>query len=107
MISEEQSQAVVARIVEGYAPDRIILFGSYAYGTPTESSDLDLLVVKEAENRPVWERMAAVEGLFRRSGAPPMDIVVINRNEALRQQNSPQGPAAYALKHGRELYAAV
>ena len=107
MITEAQIQAVVARIVAGYAPDRIILFGSYAYGVPTENSDLDLLVVKEAENRPAWERMAAVEGLFWRSGAPPMDIVVLNRQEALQQLNHRQGPAAYALKHGRELYAAA
>ena len=47
MITEAQIQAVVQRIVEGYAPDRIILFGSYAYGTPTEDSDLDLLIIKQ------------------------------------------------------------
>ena len=28
-----------------FQPERIILFGSYAYGTPTEDSDVDLLVV--------------------------------------------------------------
>jgi predicted nucleotidyltransferase len=33
------------RIASRFSPERIILFGSYAYGTPTEDSDVDLLVV--------------------------------------------------------------
>lgn len=28
-------------------PDKIILFGSYAYGTPNEDSDIDLFLVKD------------------------------------------------------------
>jgi predicted nucleotidyltransferase len=35
-------------IAERFAPERIILFGSYAYGTPHEDSDVDLLVVMPA-----------------------------------------------------------
>ena len=107
MISEAQIQAVVARIVEGYRPERIILFGSYAYGTPTEDSDLDLLVVKRDERRPVWERMAEIETLFARSGAPPMDVVVINTDEASRYGQGRYGVEAFALQNGRELYAAA
>src|ERR1700680_3472929 len=33
------------RIAERFEPEKIILFGSYAYGTPHEESDVDLLVV--------------------------------------------------------------
>jgi predicted nucleotidyltransferase len=36
-------QAVVQHIIEHFAPDKIILFGSYAYGQPTRWSDVDLL----------------------------------------------------------------
>jgi predicted nucleotidyltransferase len=107
MITEEQIQAVVQRIVEGYAPDRIILFGSYAYGTPTEDSDLDLLVVKSGERRPVWERMAAVDELFSRSGAPAMDVVVINAEEARQYSQGFHSVESFALKNGKELYAAA
>ncbi len=32
-------------------PDKIILFGSYAYGTPNEDSDIDLFLVKDTEDR--------------------------------------------------------
>src|SRR3954470_19232548 len=33
------------RIAEKFQPEKIILFGSYAYGTPHEESDVDLLVI--------------------------------------------------------------
>jgi predicted nucleotidyltransferase len=38
------------QIAERFQPDKIILFGSYAYGTPHEDSDVDLLVVMPAYN---------------------------------------------------------
>src|SRR6267142_3465057 len=37
-------------IAEEFQPDKIILFGSYAYGTPHEDSDVDLLVIMPARN---------------------------------------------------------
>ena len=45
MISPTEIQAVCDTIVREFAPEQVILFGSYAYGTPTEHSDVDLLVV--------------------------------------------------------------
>ena len=45
MISPTDIQATCDDIVREFAPLQIILFGSYAYGTPTEHSDVDLLVV--------------------------------------------------------------
>jgi predicted nucleotidyltransferase len=32
-------------IVREFSPERIVLFGSYAYGTPTDDSDVELLIV--------------------------------------------------------------
>jgi len=43
-VSETLPEAV-ARIVHELRPEKIILFGSYAYGTPTPDSDVDLLVI--------------------------------------------------------------
>ena len=37
---------IVDRISKGYKPKKVILFGSYAYGEPTEDSDIDLLIIK-------------------------------------------------------------
>ena len=38
------------RIAERFRPDKIILFGSYAYGKPHEESDVDLLVIMRTKN---------------------------------------------------------
>ena len=47
MVSREDIQAIVDDIVREFTPLQVILFGSYAYGTPTENSDVDLLVVMD------------------------------------------------------------
>ena len=40
---------IVDRLKQDYNPEQIILFGSYAYGNPTEESDIDLLIVKDTQ----------------------------------------------------------
>src|SRR5436853_5151548 len=40
----------VRQVAERFQPDKIILFGSYAYGAPHEDSDVDILVVMPARN---------------------------------------------------------
>ncbi len=54
MISAKQIQATCDDIVREFAPLQVILFGSYAYGKPTEASDVDLLVVMEPQQQ-AWE----------------------------------------------------
>jgi len=36
---------LVVKIAREFHPEQIVLFGSYAYGNPTEASDMDLLIV--------------------------------------------------------------
>lgn len=42
---------VTQRIVDLYNPEKIILFGSYAWGKPTKDSDFDLLIVKKGKKK--------------------------------------------------------
>jgi len=44
-IPQKTIEAVIERIAENFKPQKIILFGSYAYGTPRPESDVDLLIV--------------------------------------------------------------
>jgi predicted nucleotidyltransferase len=60
----EVIQEAVERIIAGYSPQKIILFGSYAYGKPDENSDIDLLIIKETSKRPI-ERWMEVKCLVR------------------------------------------
>src|SRR5438128_4216805 len=38
------------QVAERFQPEKIILFGSYAYGTPHADSDVDILVIMPARN---------------------------------------------------------
>jgi predicted nucleotidyltransferase len=44
---------IVRRLVAEYQPETIILFGSYAYGEPTEDSDIDLHIIMETTERAI------------------------------------------------------
>lgn len=50
-------QQIVQRLVEAYRPQRIVLFGSLAYGEPDADSDIDLLIVKETDEPPLERRV--------------------------------------------------
>lgn len=61
-VKQSLSPLIKKQIVEKLIPlksEKIILFGSYAYGTPTEDSDLDICVIrKDYENR--WDDKAKI-----------------------------------------------
>ena len=77
-VSKTLPQAV-KKIVETLNPEKIILFGSYAYGKPTPDSDVDLLVImKTKENEK--DRYLTV-GRLLRPRQFPVDIIVKTPNE--------------------------
>ena len=51
----EHIKDLCEQIVRVAHPQKIILFGSYAYGSPTEDSDIDLLVVMPVEDHPAYK----------------------------------------------------
>ena len=60
------------RVVERFQPEKIVLFGSYAYGTPNADSDVDILVVMPAYN----QRSKAHKIRTVISAPFPMDLIV-------------------------------
>src|SRR5205814_9890277 len=57
VVRRSKIRAFSDAIARGFHPQRIVLFGSYAYGRPTEHSDVDLLVIMN-RTRLKGERMA-------------------------------------------------
>ena len=55
MVTEQQIRDFADAIVREFKPEKIILFGSYAGGTPDKDSDVDLLIALEGEVRPTRE----------------------------------------------------
>ncbi|MGH9833036.1 MAG: nucleotidyltransferase domain-containing protein [Blastocatellia bacterium] len=64
---------VCRRIAAEFKPEKIILFGSYAYGKPTPDSDVDLLVVMPFEGGYFQQAQKITERL---NLALPMDLLV-------------------------------
>ena len=66
-MSDVQVDQLIARIAERigreYKPQKVILFGSYARGKPTEDSDIDLFIVKDTDARMV-DRFVEVKRLI-------------------------------------------
>ena len=55
---------ITKKIVKEYQPIKIILFGSHAYGHPTQDSDIDLLIIKNVSEKPM-ERWMKVRKILR------------------------------------------
>ncbi|PIW32848.1 MAG: nucleotidyltransferase domain-containing protein [bacterium (Candidatus Ratteibacteria) CG_4_10_14_3_um_filter_41_18] len=49
---------IAEKIKNDYQPDKIILYGSFAYGNPDGDSDIDLLIIKKTSERPIDRRIA-------------------------------------------------
>lgn len=70
----ETLPGAIERIVSKLNPEKIILFGSYAYGTPTPDSDVDLLVIMKTKAREIDRYVAVSNLLYPRQF--PLDIIV-------------------------------
>jgi predicted nucleotidyltransferase len=88
------------QVAERFHPDRIILFGSYAYGTPHADSDVDLLVIMPARNEldQAFKIRLAVPAPF------PMDLMV--RTPASMRWRLEEGEsfATVIITQGKVLY---
>lgn len=73
MVEVEKILSLSDHIAREFHPDCIILFGSHAYGKPSEDSDVDLLVVLRFDGKPVRK---ALEILRRVSPKIPVDLLV-------------------------------
>jgi predicted nucleotidyltransferase len=99
----ETLPGAIERIVTELKPEKIILFGSYAYGNPTPDSDVDLLVVMKTKAKEIDRYVAVSNLLYPRRF--PVDILVKTPKE-LRAEAGKQGNffMREILKKGKVLY---
>lgn len=81
-ITPELIGYIVEKIVRSVAPERIVLFGSFARGETTDDSDLDLFIIQDSHqsNRVVRRQVEAILG-GRRFG---LDLIVRRPEEVAR-----------------------
>lgn len=79
MVTRQQIHQLARRIAQEFRPERIILFGSYAYGKPTEDSDVDLLVVMPVRNEAVLKKAVEIYTAIDRAKAAPFSFDLLVR----------------------------
>jgi predicted nucleotidyltransferase len=101
-VTKQALNQIVRRLVAELNPVKIILFGSYGYGTPTPDSDVDLLVIMETTRRPA-ERYLAVSRLIRPRPFP-LDILVKTPAEVARALEKGDFFLREIIARGQTLY---
>jgi uncharacterized protein len=87
-------------IAEEFQPDKIILFGSYAYGSPNEDSDVDLLVTMPARN----QHDQAVRILWRLAAPFPVDLIIRTPKEMAWRLAEGESFLTTIVSQGKVLY---
>ena len=94
---------MVRRLVAEFQPEKIILFGSYAWGEPNEDSDIDLFVIvpdnKERRIDQMHRAYRCVSGL-----GVPVDVLVRTHAEVERYRNVYASLECEVLERGKVLY---
>lgn len=102
LIAPETIDGVAKAIAENFNPEKIILFGSYATGTPTPDSDLDFLVVMNSDE-PRLKRSTPIHLMF--SPVPcAMDILVYTPDEIKKWNGVTNHIVTEAHLDGRVVY---
>ncbi len=99
-------QNILKKLVAEYAPQKVILFGSYAYGSPGQDSDIDLLIIKETTERFI-DRWVTVQGLLTGTHRfLPLETLVLTSAEIENRIAIGDQFIAEILQKGEVLYAA-
>lgn len=104
MIAWSEIKRYCDNIASDFKPQRIVVFGSYAYGKPTADSDVDVMVVmpipKNRRFRPSLEIRRRIPAGF------PVDILVRTPEEISRRLGWGDSFISDVMKRGKVMYEA-
>ncbi len=92
------------KIVKDYNPEKIILFGSWAWGYPHEWSDVDLFILKKSRKRRIDRERELRTKLFG-NNFPPLDLLIYTPEELEKRIQIEDFFIQDILKKGKVLYA--
>jgi uncharacterized protein len=99
-------QILCDQIAREFHPDKIILFGSQAYGKPTVESDVDLLVVMPYEGSPFRQAGEILKRVIPRVGVLPLDLLVRTPEQINERLAMGDGFMGEILERGKVMYEA-
>ena len=92
-------------VLQTVQAEAIYIFGSYAYGTPSEESDLDIYVVVPDDAGNLTELQADIRELLWKKKSVPLDLLIRRSSVFNRRKNGPTLERIIAQK-GTILYGA-
>ncbi len=101
-VSEDAINDITKQIIDAVNPEKIILFGSYAYDKPTKNSDLDILVIMNSKlprykhSVPTYKALAGI--------LIPKDIITYTPQEVEEWDEVPQAFITTAATKGKIIY---
>lgn len=101
MIARKAITDLVDRIVAEFKPQRVILFGSHASGSPRPDSDVDLLVILPFKERPFQK---SLEILNRTNPPFPVDLLARTAGDIWRRYRQGDPLVQDAIDRGQVLY---
>ena len=108
--SNDEIREFIYLVAEAVNPDKIILFGSYAYGEPTDKSDIDLLVIKNGKDLTIDEEteyVVAIHRARRHKKINPRYDVFFGTESQVNEIASKGGSYVDALRRGKVMYERV
>ncbi|MEM8484971.1 MAG: nucleotidyltransferase domain-containing protein [Bacteroidota bacterium] len=91
-------------IIQNIAPEKIILFGSYAYGEPNMESDIDLFIILRESQIPRYKRARQLRKVFRKYRNLEFDFIIYTEDEVAEWKDVDLSFVNTVLKKGRLVY---
>lgn len=105
-VARKQIKLLCAEIAREFHPERIVLFGSHAYGTPSPQSDVDLLVVMPFEGSPFRQAGLILGHIVQTVGILPLDLLVRTAQQVQERIQMGDGFMREIIERGRVMYEA-
>ena len=106
MAGVEKAKNIIPKILERIRsecqPTKVILFGSYAHGEPTEDGDIDILIV--TQRRLNSEEAYTIRRELLRDFSIPVQLVCVSEEEFIETKDVIGGITYPAKKYGKILY---
>ncbi len=101
---KQEIKTITEKIVHAIQPQKVVLFGSHAYGTPRDDSDLDFLVVVKNSALPRHKRARELRKHLWGLVSTPKDILVYTEQEIEEWKNVKEAFITSIVERGTVLY---
>jgi len=102
----KQIRNMCEEIAREFHPEKIVLFGSYAYGKPHPDSDVDLLVVMPFEGSPFRQAAVILGHVVRTVGVLPLDILARTSEQERERLQMGDSFMREIIERGKVMYEA-